>query len=188
MIGPMGVGALVARPELLEEMDPFLGGGEMIRDVTLEGSTWNDVPWKFEAGTMMTAEAVGFGAAIDYLDDLGMGAVREHEVELNRYGLETLQAVKGLRIYGPTRADRRGSTFSFNVFSNGDLIHPHDVGQILDQEGVAIRAGHHCAKPLMRRFDVPAMCRASLYVYNTQGEIDALAESVDKARVFFSGE
>lgn len=189
MIGPMGVGALVARPELLEEMDPFLGGGEMIRDVALEGSTWNDVPWKFEAGTMMTAEAVGFGAAIDYLDDLGMDAVRSHELELNRYGLETLQAVKGLRIYGPTQADRRGSTFSFNVFdSGGELIHPHDVGQILDQEGVAIRAGHHCAKPLMRRFDVPAMCRASLYVYNTPSEIDTLAESVDKARVFFSGE
>jgi cysteine desulfurase / selenocysteine lyase len=188
MIGPMGVGALVARPELLEEMDPFLGGGEMIRDVALEGSTWNDVPWKFEAGTMMTAEAVGFGAAIDYLDDLGMDAVREHELELVRYGLKTLQAVKGLHVYGPAEPDRRGSTFSFNVFSNGDLIHPHDVGQILDQEGVAIRAGHHCAKPLMRRFDVPAMCRASLYVYNTPGEIDALAESVDKARVFFSGE
>ncbi len=187
MLGPMGVGALVAKPELLEEMDPFLGGGEMIRDVSLEGSTWNDIPWKFEGGTMMTAEAVGFGAAIDYLNDLGMDGVRDHDVQLSRYGLKALQEVKGVRIYGPDDVERRGATFSFNIFGgDGELVHPHDVGQILDQEGVAIRAGHHCAKPLMRRYDVPAMCRASCYVYNTEAEIDALAESVDKARVFFS--
>ena len=187
MIGPMGVGALVARPELLEEMDPFLGGGEMIRDVQLESSTWNDIPWKFEAGTMMTAEAVGFGAAIDYLSELGMENVREHEVALNRYALKVLGDAPGVKLYGPADPEKRGSTYSFNIFEgDGELIHPHDVGTILDGEGVAIRAGHHCAKPLMTRYDVPAMNRASAYIYNTEAEIDALVESVDKARVFFS--
>lgn len=188
MLGPTGVGALVARPETLEEMDPFLGGGEMIRDVTLEGAVWNDVPWKFEAGTMMTAEAVGFGAAVDYLKALGMENVREHEVQLSRYGLKMLEGVKGVVLYGPTDPERRGATFSFNIFGGQELIHPHDVGTILDGEGVAIRAGHHCAKPLMKRYDVPATCRASCYVYNTEAEIDALVESVEKARSFFLGD
>jgi cysteine desulfurase/selenocysteine lyase len=187
MLGPMGVGALVARPELLDAMDPFLGGGEMIRDVSLEGSTWNDVPWKFEGGTMMTAEAVGFGAAIDYLTELGMDNVHDYEIQLNRYALKALGDVEGLRIYGPLDSERRGSTFSFNIFEpNGELIHPHDVGTLLDGEGVAIRAGHHCAKPLMTRYDVPAMCRASCYVYNSEAEVDALVESIEKAKVFFS--
>jgi cysteine desulfurase/selenocysteine lyase len=188
MLGPTGIGALVAPPELLEEMDPFLGGGEMIRDVSLEGATWNDVPWKFEAGTMMVGEAVGFGAAMDYLTELGMDAVRDHEVQLTRYGLKLLDETKGVVLYGPKDAEHRGATFSFNIFEAGELIHPHDVGTILDGEGVAIRAGHHCAKPLMKRYDVPATCRASCYVYNTEAEIDALVESVEKARVFFAGE
>ncbi len=188
MCGPTGIGCLVARPELLEEMDPFLGGGEMIRDVALEGSEWNDIPYKFEAGTMPIAEAVGLGAACDYLTEVGLGTVREHEIELTRYALKALEAVDGLLVYGPTDPERRGATFSFNVYDpRGELLHPHDMGTMLDQEGVAIRAGHHCAKPLMRRYDVPAMCRASCYVYNTQADIDALIEAVDKTKSFFIG-
>jgi cysteine desulfurase / selenocysteine lyase len=186
MLGPTGVGALVARPELLEQMDPFLGGGEMIRDVSLEGSTWNDIPYKFEGGTMMVAETIGFAAAIDYLSALGMDAVRDHEIQLARYGLKALSDAPGVVLYGPTDPERRGSTFSFNIFESGELIHPHDVATILDGEGVAVRAGHHCAKPLMRRYDVPATNRASCYVYNSEADIDALVEAIDKARVFFS--
>ncbi|MGH2760697.1 MAG: cysteine desulfurase [Actinomycetota bacterium] len=187
MLGPLGVGALVARPELLEEMDPFLGGGEMIRNVTLEGAEWNDVPYKFEAGTMMVAEAVGFAAAADYLTELGMDAVREHEIQLTRYGLKALEGIDGVVVYGPRDAERRGATFSFNVVDpSGDLVHPHDIGTLLDGDGIAIRAGHHCAKPLMQRYDVPATCRASCYVYNTESELDALVESVERAKVFFS--
>jgi cysteine desulfurase/selenocysteine lyase len=186
MLGPTGVGALVARPELLEEMDPFIGGGEMIRDVSVEGATWNDIPWKFEGGTMMVAEAVGFGAAIDYLSELGMDAVRSHEIQLVRYGLKALSDAPGVVLYGPTDPERRGSTLSFNVFEGDELVHPHDVATILDNEGVAVRAGHHCAKPLMKRYDVAAMNRASCYVYSTEADIDALVESVEKARVFFS--
>jgi cysteine desulfurase/selenocysteine lyase len=186
MLGPTGVGALIARPELLEDMEPFVGGGEMIRDVTLEGSTWNDIPYKFEGGTMMVAETIGFAAAIDYLSALGMEAVREHEIHLARYGLKALADAPGVTLYGPTDPERRGSTFSFNVFDSGELVHPHDVATILDGEGVAVRAGHHCAKPLMRRYDVPATNRASCYVYNSEADIDALVEAIDKARVFFS--
>jgi cysteine desulfurase/selenocysteine lyase len=186
MLGPLGIGALVARSELLESMDPFLGGGEMIRDVTLEGAEWNDIPYKFEAGTMMVAEAIGFAAAIDYLNELGMDAIREHEIQLTRYGLKALEAVDGVTVYGPREPEARGATFSFNIFESDELIHPHDVGTILDGDGVAIRAGHHCAKPLMKRFDVPATCRASCYVYNGEDDIDALVESVTKARGFFS--
>ncbi|MEX2392969.1 MAG: SufS family cysteine desulfurase, partial [Actinomycetota bacterium] len=186
MLGPTGVGALVAKPELLESMDPFIGGGEMIRDVSVEGATWNDIPWKFEGGTMMVAETVGFAAAIDYLSSLGMDNVREHEIQLARYGLKALQDATGVTIYGPTDVEHRGATFSFNIFESGELIHPHDVATILDGEGVAVRAGHHCAKPLMRWFDVPATNRASCYVYNAEDDIDALVEAIDKARVFFS--
>ena len=186
MLGPTGVGALVAKPEILEEMDPFLGGGEMIRDVSLEGATWNDIPYKFEGGTMMVAEAVGFGAAIDYLNGLGMDAVREHEISISRYALKALADAPGVVVYGPTDAEHRGAAFSFNVFDGDELIHPHDVATILDGEGVAVRAGHHCAKPLMKRFDVPATNRASCYVYNTEAEIDLLVEAIDRAKVFFS--
>jgi cysteine desulfurase/selenocysteine lyase len=189
MLGPTGVGALVARPELLEEMDPFLGGGEMIRDVSLDGSTWNDIPWKFEAGTMMTAEAVGFGAAIDYLNDLDMAEVHAHEIQLSRYAIKVLEGVEGLVLYGPKDPERRGAVMSFNVFGrDGELLHPHDVGTMVDQDGVAIRAGHHCAKPLMRRYEVPATCRASAYVYNSEAEFDALVESIEKTKSFFLGD
>ena len=189
MLGPTGVGALVARPELLEEMDPFLGGGEMIRDVSLEGATWNDVPWKFEAGTMMTAETVGFGAAIDYLTELGMAEVWEHETQMARYAIKVLEGVEGLVVYGPKDPERRASVISFNIFGrDGELLHPHDVGTMVDQDGIAIRAGHHCAKPLMRRYDVPATCRASSYVYNTEADLDALVESIEKTKSFFLGD
>jgi cysteine desulfurase / selenocysteine lyase len=186
MLGPTGVGCLIARPELLEEMHPFLGGGEMIRDVSLEGATWNDVPWKFEGGTMMVGEAIGLGAAIDYLSELGMDDVRAHEIQLARYGLKALSDAPGVRLYGLLDPERRGSTFSFNIFDGDELIHPHDVATILDGEGIAVRAGHHCARPLMRFYDVPATNRASCYVYNSEDDIDALVESIDKAKVFFS--
>ena len=190
MLGPLGIGVLVARPELLEEMDPFLGGGEMIRNVTLEGAEWNDLPYKFEGGTMMVAEAIGFGAAIDYLNELGMDDVRAHEIQLTEYGLKALNGIGGVKVYGPKESAKRGANFSFNIFENANgeeqLIHPHDVGTLLDGEGVAIRAGHHCAKPLMARYEVPATCRASCYVYNSEADIDALVEAVGKARVFFS--
>jgi cysteine desulfurase/selenocysteine lyase len=186
MLGPTGVGALVARPELLEEMDPFLGGGEMISNVTLDGSTWAEVPYKFEGGTMMVAEAVGFGAAIDYLSDLGMASVREHEIELARYGLEKLSAAPGVVLYGPKVPSTRGAVFSFNVFDGDELIHPHDVATILDSDGIAVRAGHHCAKPLMTRYGIPATNRASCYVYNSESDIDALVESIARAKGFFA--
>jgi cysteine desulfurase/selenocysteine lyase len=189
MLGPTGIGVLVARREILEEMDPFLGGGEMISDVRLDGSTWNDVPWKFEAGTPPIGEAIGLGAAVDYLDQVGMDLAREHEQELVRFALESLESVKGLKLYGPAESKRRGATFSFNIhLPNGSLIHPHDVGTLVDAEGVAIRAGHHCAKPLMRRFGVSAMCRASCYLYNSRGDIEALVAAIEKARRFFAGE
>ncbi|HVL80230.1 MAG TPA: cysteine desulfurase [Actinomycetota bacterium] len=188
MLGPTGIGCLVARPELLESMDPFLGGGEMISDVTLEGSTWADIPFKFEAGTQAIAEAVGFGAAVDYLTQLGMEAVRDHEVELSRYALKELGSVEGVVVYGPRESERRGAVFSFNVYDDrGELIHPHDVATMLDQDGIAVRAGHHCARPLMRRLDVPATNRASCYVYNSESDIDALVESIERTKRFFIG-
>jgi cysteine desulfurase/selenocysteine lyase len=189
MLGPMGVGCLASRVDLLEEMDPFLGGGEMILDVTLEGAVWNDVPYKFEGGTQMVGEAIGMGAAVDYLCEIGMEAVREHEISLARYGLKALESVDDLVVYGPQDPERRGATFSFNVYGpDGDLVHPHDVGTLLDQNGVAIRAGHHCAKPLMKRYDVPATCRASAYIYNSEADFDVLVESIEKTKRFFLGD
>jgi len=188
MLGPTGVGVLVARPDLLDRMHPFLGGGEMIVDVTLERADWKEPPWKFEAGTPPIAEAVALGAAVDYLVSIGMHAVREHERELARRAVPALESVEGLILYGPRDPDRRGAVFSFNVGDGvGGIIHPHDVGTVLDAEGIAVRAGHHCAKPLMRRFNVPAMCRASCYLYNTADDIDALIRAVERARDFFLG-
>jgi cysteine desulfurase/selenocysteine lyase len=133
----------------------------------------------------MVAEAIGFGAAIDYLSEIGMDGVREHEIQLARYGLKALADAPGVRLYGPTDPEKRGATFSFNIYDGEELVHPHDVATILDGDGVAVRAGHHCAKPLMKRFEVPATNRASCYVYSTEAEIDALVESIEKARVFF---
>ena len=182
MLGPTGIGVLYGRKELLEEMDPFLGGGEMIRKVTFEGATWNDLPWKFEAGTPNIADAIAFGAAIDYLNALGMENVRRHEVEITAYALEKLRAIEGITIYGPPDPADRGGVISFNF----DELHPHDIGTILDHHGVAIRAGHHCTQPLMRRLGISGTARASFYVYNTFEEVDALADAIRAARSFFS--
>jgi cysteine desulfurase / selenocysteine lyase len=183
MLGPSGIGGLWARAELLDAMPPFLGGGEMIRDVTRDGFTTNDVPWKFEAGTPPIAEGIGLGAAVDYLEGLGLDAVREHEVALTRYALDALTTRFGdrLTIYGPHDLDQRGGAVSF-LF--GD-IHAHDVSQVVDEEGVCVRAGHHCAKPLMRVLGVPATTRASFYVYNDEADVDALVEALVRAEHFF---
>ncbi len=179
MLGPTGVGILWGRPEVLEEMDPFLGGGEMIREVHLDHSTWNDLPYKFEAGTMNIAGAIGLGAAVDYLDSLGMENVREHERRLGEYAYEKVSGMDGVTVYGPK--ENRTGLVSFSL----PEVHPHDLSQLLDDEGVAIRSGHHCAQPLMRRLGVAATARASFYLYNTEEEVDALIEALQRAREFF---
>jgi cysteine desulfurase/selenocysteine lyase len=181
MLGPSGIGVLWGRRELLEAMPPFLGGGDMIREVWLAGSTWNDLPWKFEAGTPAIIEAVGLGAAVDYLGALGMANVRAHEHALVAYALERLAAVPELRIYGPPAA-RRGGVVSFTLAD----IHAHDLATLLDRDGIAVRAGHHCAQPLMERYKLPATARASFYVYTTAAEIDALAAALERARAVFT--
>ncbi len=181
MLGPTGIGALWGRLDLLEAMEPAEGGGEMIRDVDLYESTWADVPHRFEAGTPPIAEAIGFGAAVDYLSEIGMDAVRKHEVDITGYALERLATVPDLTVYGPNELDARGGAVSFTLAD----IHPHDLATILDQDGICVRAGHHCAKPLMRILDVPATARASFYVYNERSEVDALIESLHKARSVF---
>ncbi len=184
MLGPSGIGALWARRELLEAMPPFLGGGEMIRDVRKDGFTTNDVPWKFEAGTPAIAEAVGIGAAVDYLEALGMDEVRRHEAELTRYALDALEDRLGdkITIYGPTDVAVRGGAISF-LF---DGIHAHDISQVLDEDAVCVRAGHHCAKPLIRVLGVPATTRASFYVYNDHADADTLVEALVTAEKFFA--
>ena len=179
MYGPLGIGALWGRPALLEETEPFLGGGEMILHVDLERSTWNEIPYKFEAGTPNVAGAVGMAAACDYLSGLGMGAVERHEAELTAYALERLRAVPGLTVYGPDAP--RGALVAFNV----EGLHPHDLAQFLDQRGVAVRAGHHCAQPLMTHLGVVATTRASFGVYNTAAEVDALCTAILQAQEFF---
>jgi cysteine desulfurase/selenocysteine lyase len=185
MLGPTGIGALWARREILEAMPPFLGGGDMIKSVHLRHSEWNDVPHKFEAGTPNVAQAIGLGAAVDYLSGLGMDDVHAHEQELAAYALNCLAAVPDLHIYGPP-ADQRGGVVSMNLMRDGEvLIHPHDLASILDREGIAIRAGHHCAQPLMEHYGVPAMARASFYVYTLKEEIDKLAAALLKARQVF---
>jgi len=182
MLGPTGVGVLYAKEAILEEMDPFLGGGDMIKDVWFEKSTWNDLPFKFEAGTPNIADVIAFGAAIDYLQRIGMSEIRAHEEQLTRYALKALGAVKGITIYGPTDASIRGAAISFNI----ENVHPHDLGQILDEAGIAIRAGHHCCKPLLRKLGVVATARASFYLYNTEQEADALVAELEKAKELFS--
>jgi cysteine desulfurase/selenocysteine lyase len=162
-------------------MPPFLGGGEMIRKVTFEGATWNDLPWKFEAGTPNIGDAIAFGVAIDYLEALGMENVRRHEVEITAYALEKLRTFEDLTLYGPDDVEQRGGVVSFNF---GEL-HPHDVGTVLDRHGVAIRAGHHCTQPLMRCLGITGTARASFYVYNTLEEVDVLVEALKAARDFF---
>lgn len=175
MLGPTGIGVLWASKEMLGEMVPFHGGGDMIREVHKYESTWNDLPYKFEAGTPNIADVIGLGAAIDYLERIGMKNVRSHEMLLTRYALEKLSAVPDLKIYGPKDASRRGGVISFNFQS----VHPHDVAYIIDEAGVALRSGHHCAQVLMEKLDVAATSRASFYLYNTTSEIDALVRSLD---------
>jgi cysteine desulfurase/selenocysteine lyase len=182
MCGPTGIGALWGRRELLESMPPFMGGGEMIRRVEWERSEWAAVPHKFEAGTPAIAEAIGLGAAVDYLSKLGMGAVREHEKELTAYALERLSEVPGLTLFGPSDVEVRGGVIAFTL----DEAHPHDIATILDGEAVAVRAGHHCAMPLHRRLAVPATTRASFYIYNTPDEVDRLVDALYKVKHIFS--
>jgi cysteine desulfurase / selenocysteine lyase len=181
MCGPSGVGALWGRAELLEEMEPFLTGGHMIRSVGVDGTTWGELPHKFEAGTAPMAEAVGFGAAIDYLNEVGFDAIEEYEHELAAYALDLLAELPWVTSYGPP-ADRRAGIVSFNV----DGIHPHDVAQVLDFEGIAIRAGHHCCQPLMRKLGVAATNRASFYVYTIPEEIDRLVDGLHKVKKAFA--
>jgi cysteine desulfurase / selenocysteine lyase len=181
MLGPTGIGALVARKQLLEEMDPFNSGGEMIREVFLDHSTWNEVPYKFEGGTVNIADSIGLGAAVDYLTSLGMAKVREHEVRLLDYALQTLSGLKGFKVYGPGDVAKRGGVISFNLAD----VHPHDLATILDEEGVAIRSGHHCAQPLMNWLDVAATSRASFHVYNSYDDVDALKAGLQKAGAIF---
>lgn len=182
MLGPMGIGGLVGRRELLEEMPPYQMGGDMIEFVGDDRTTWNVLPHKFEAGTPNVADAVGLAAACDYLDSIGMEQVRAHERELIAAMLVRLAGVSGVRVYGPADLELRSGVVSFTV----DGIHPHDLSTVLDQGGVCIRAGHHCAQPLMRRLDVPATARASVYVYSDTGDIDALISGIERAKALFA--
>jgi cysteine desulfurase/selenocysteine lyase len=181
MCGPTSVGALWGRQEILERMAPFNLGGHMIRAVNLERTTWGQVPAKFEAGTQPIAEAVGFGAAVDYLSDIGLEAIEEHEQELASLALDALGEIPGIKLYGPP-PERRAGIVSFNL----EGVHPHDVAQILDLDGVAIRAGHHCCQPLMAKLGVAATNRASFYLYSLPEEVDRLAEGVHKAGKLFA--
>ena len=183
MLGPTGIGVLWGREELLSSLPPFLGGGEMILDVRKDGFTPNDLPWRFEAGTPPITEAIGLGAAVEYLEAVGMDAVRAHEIALTTYAMETLSERfgKDISIFGPPDPTARGGVLSFAYRD----IHPHDLSQILDQYGVCVRAGHHCAKPLMRRLGVNATARASLALYNDESDVDALADALAEAGAFF---
>ncbi len=181
MLGPMGIGCLWGRPEVLAAMPPFLSGGSMISVVRMEGTAFAEPPQRFEAGVPMAAQAVGLAAAADYLTGLGMVQVEEHERTLTALALAGLESLPGVRIVGPTSTRERGGAISFVV----DGVHPHDVGQVLDDAGIAVRVGHHCAWPVCRRYDVPATTRASFYVYNGADDIDALVEGVAAAQRFW---
>jgi cysteine desulfurase/selenocysteine lyase len=178
MLGPMGIGVLYGKREILEKMSPFLGGGDMIKQCSLAGCSWNDLPWKFEAGTSNVEGAIGLSAAIDYLNSLGMESIREHEEQLTKYALEQMSDIKDIKIYGPKDTKLRGGVISFNLGN----IHPHDLASFLDAEGIAIRAGHHCAEPLMIRLGVTATARASFYIYNKKDEIDVFIKVLNKIR------
>ena len=181
MLGPTGVGILYVKKEILEKMPPFEGGGDMIKEVHKYETRYNDLPYKFEGGTPNIADVIGFGAAIDYLNNLGIDDIRHHEVSLTRYALDKLSGVRGVRIYGPPDVRDRGGVISFNI---GD-IHPHDLATILNDHGVAIRSGHHCAQVLMERLDVSATSRASFYIYNTKEEIEVFVDALEEARRLF---
>ena len=181
MLGPTGTGFLYAKKEILEEMEPFLRGGDMISTVTLEGATWNELPWKYEAGSPSVADGIGLGAAVDYLSNLGMEAVYQHEHKLLEYALENLLSLGGVTVYGPHDSENRLSVVSFNV----EGVHPHDLAGILDEDGIAVRSGHHCAQPLMKRLGMDNTARASFYIYNTEDEIDCLVDGIKKAKLVF---
>jgi cysteine desulfurase/selenocysteine lyase len=180
MVGPTGIGILYGKRELLEEMPPYMGGGDMIRRVRLEGSTWNDLPWKFEAGTPSIAEGIGLGAAVDYLEQIGMKQVHAYEQFITDYALEALSEVPGLKTIGPPTS-QRGGVAAFML----EGVHPHDISQLLDQDGIAIRAGHHCAMPLHHKLRIPASARASFYVYTSTEDIDRLVKSLHRVRSVF---
>ncbi len=180
MLGPMGIGVLYGKAELLQEMDPIHFGGEMISDVDYYRSTWNDLPWKFEAGTQNIAGAIGLSEAIDFLEKVGMEHIEDNDHQLTQYALEQLRAVGGLKIYGPM--DDHGSAISFSL----DAVHPHDLATFLDSKNVAIRSGHHCARLVMKRLQVPATARASFYLYNTKEDIDALVRALEEAKDYFA--
>jgi len=182
MCGPTGIGVLWARRALLEAMPPFLGGGDMIKRVKLTEASWNDLPWKFEAGTPSVAEGIGLGAAVDYLTQFGMDAVRAHERTLVDYAMEKLQDVPGITVYGPRDSEIHGGAISFTLPN----IHPHDLATLVDREGIAVRAGHHCTQPLMDRLGVAATTRASFYVYNRTDEVDQLVDGIQKAQKVFA--
>jgi len=180
MCGPTGIGVLYGKMGLLESMPPFLGGGDMIKEVHLRSFRPNSLPYKFEAGTPAIAEAVGFGAAVDYLSDVGMDAIAAHEHEITEYALERLEEVPGVKVFGPG-AQHKGGVTAFTL----DGVHPHDVAQILDKDGIAVRAGHHCAQPLHEKFEIPATSRASFYLYNTKEEVDLLVNGIYKVKEMF---
>lgn len=182
MLGPTGIGVLYGKQQILEETEPLLGGGEMIREVHLGRASWNDVPYKFEGGTPNIAGAIGLGAAIDYLTKLGMSAVRTHEMEVTTYALEQMARLGGVRTMGLEDVSKRGGVISFTM----EHAHPHDIASILDVEGICIRSGHHCAQPLMERFNLPATARASFYVYNDLEDVDLLVAALEKVREVFA--
>lgn len=183
MLGPTGVGVLYAKSELLASLEPLYGGGGMIREVWIDEATWAEAPERFEAGTPNVADVIALGAAIDYLEAIGMDTIREHEIRLTGYALDALSNIPGVRLFGPADLQQRGGVVSFYC---GD-VHPHDVSTVVDQEGVAIRAGHHCCQPLMRRLGVPATARASFYLYNLPEEVDALARALNRVKEIFAG-
>ncbi|HEY7733495.1 MAG TPA: cysteine desulfurase [Nitrososphaera sp.] len=181
MLGPTGVGILYVKKEILEKMPPFMGGGDMIKEVHKYETRYNDLPYRFEGGTPNIADVIGFAAAIEYLEDIGMNRIRDHEIELTKYAIDRISGVKGVTLYGPRNVTDRGGVVSFNI---GD-IHPHDLATIMNDHGVAIRSGHHCAQVLMERLDVAATSRASFYIYNTKEEIDTFIGALDEARRLF---
>jgi cysteine desulfurase/selenocysteine lyase len=181
MLGPTGVGILYVKEEILDKMSPFIGGGDMIKEVHKHKTVYNDLPYRFEAGTPNIADVIGLGAAIDYLNEIGMNNVREHETNITSYAINALSTIKDVTLYGPTNADHRGGIIAFNI---GD-IHPHDLATIMNSHGIAIRSGHHCAQVLMKKLDVPATSRLSFYIYNTKKEVDIFIDVLNEARRIF---
>jgi cysteine desulfurase/selenocysteine lyase len=182
MLGPTGIGVLYVKRDVLEQMQPFLRGGEMVLEVSYDSATWNDLPMRFEAGTPNIGDAIALGTAVDYLQDLGMDNVREHEIQLTRYALEAFKELEELEVFGPEDSLKRGGIVSFH----SEDVHPHDIGTALDRLGIAIRTGHHCTMPLMRTLGVVATARASFYVYNSEEEVDLLVDGLKQALRYFA--